>query len=60
MGPRRAPTLLQCRWSCPKLCVRDLCALSPTSSLAANLLYDEGGKAIALAMKENQALTSLQ
>lgn len=34
--------------------------LSSAPSLAANLLYDEGGKAIALAMKENRALTSLQ
>lgn len=45
---------------CHKLCVRDLHPLFPASSLAANLLYDEGGKAIALAMKENRALTSLQ
>lgn len=40
--------------------VCDLCPLSPASSLAANLLYDDGGKAIALAMKENRALKSLQ
>lgn len=38
----------------------DSCPLSSAPSLAANLLYDEGGKAIALAMKENRALTSLQ
>lgn len=37
-----------------------MCPLSSAPSLAANLLYDEGGKAIALAMKENRALTSLQ
>lgn len=50
----------RCHWSCPKLCICDLHSLSLASSLAANLLYDEGGKAIAFAMKENRALTSLQ
>lgn len=59
-GPQEGTHTAAVSLECPKLCVRDLCALSPTSSLAANLLYDEGGKAIALAMKENQALKSLQ
>lgn len=33
---------------------------SPLSSLTANLLHDQGAQAIAVAVRENHALTSLQ
>lgn len=61
MGPRRAPTPLCSVAGVVPNSVCMTCIPCPLpSSLAANLLYDEGGKAIALAMKENRALTSLQ
>lgn len=36
------------------------CPCSPPPSLTANLLHDQGAQAIAVAVRENCALTSLQ